>query len=192
MNWIDLSGPVSALNTSLNVEPNCAGQHTETARHRTMAAIPRFNEANLQAICDILGDTSAGLTGAQIGKYLQECGCPDPIPQMTKRHRLFASLVEKQNLDGCANGVLAFIKHAMNPVRHVGHKDYFETERGKLNGVLAFSGLTFGEDGQFRTVKTAQTLSEAEAAASILRKALIERKVHADCPQVLPRRARGR
>src|SRR4051812_8046047 len=68
----------------------------------------------------------------------------------------------------------------MNPVRHVGRKDYFETERGKLNGVLSFSGLTLGEDGHLRTVKTAQTLTDAEAAASVLRKALIERRVHPD------------
>lgn len=145
-----------------------------------MAAIPRLNEANLQAICDILGDTQSGLSGSEIGRYLSECGCPDPIPQMTKRHRLFAALAAKQNGDSCANGVLAFVKHAMNPVRHVGSADYFETERGKLNGVLAFSGLTLGADGKLRVVKAAQTLTEAEAAASVLRKALVERKVHPD------------
>lgn len=145
-----------------------------------MAAIPKLNEANLQALCDILGDTGTGLTGSEIGRYLGECGFPDPIPQMTKRHRLFAALRDKQNTDGCANSVLAFIKYVMNPVRYVGNRDYFETERAKLNGVLAFSGLTLGDDGQLRTVKKAQTLTEAEAAAGALRKALLERKVHAD------------
>ncbi len=34
-----------------------------------MAAIPKLDEANLQAICDILGDTSTGLTGSEIGRY---------------------------------------------------------------------------------------------------------------------------
>jgi uncharacterized protein (TIGR02391 family) len=145
-----------------------------------MAVIPKFNEANLQAICDILGHTTTGLTGSEIGRYLRDCGCPDPVPQMTKRHRLYAGLLEKQNADRCANGVLGFITHVMNPVRHVGDRDYFESERGKLNGVLAFSGLTLGEDGKLRRVTTASTLTEAEAAASALRKALIERKVHPD------------
>jgi uncharacterized protein (TIGR02391 family) len=145
-----------------------------------MAAIPKLNDANLQAISDILGDTGSGLTGSEIGRYLGECKFPDPIPEMTKRHRLFAALRQKQNADGCANSILAFIKYVMNPVRHVGNKDYFETERGKLNGVLAFSGLALGDDGQLRTVKAAQTLTDAEAAASVLRKALVERKVHAD------------
>jgi uncharacterized protein (TIGR02391 family) len=145
-----------------------------------MAAIPKLDEANLQAICDILGATDTGLTGSEIGRYLRECGCSDPIPQMTKRHRLYAALLEKQNSDRCANNILSFLTHVMNPVRHVGSRDYFESERGKLNRVLAFSGLTLGEDGKLREVTIARTLTEAEAMASALRKALVERKVHAD------------
>jgi hypothetical protein len=31
-----------------------------------MAAIPKFDEANLQAISDILGETSTGLTESEI------------------------------------------------------------------------------------------------------------------------------
>jgi uncharacterized protein (TIGR02391 family) len=68
----------------------------------------------------------------------------------------------------------------MNPVRHVGSREYFETERSKLNSVLAFSGLSLGEDCRLREVAVASTLGEAEAMASALRKALVERKVHAD------------
>lgn len=145
-----------------------------------MAVITELDEANLQAVCDILGATDSGLTGSEIGRYLRECNCPDPVPQMTKRHRLYAALLEKQNGDRCANNVLAFVTRVMNPVRYVGRRDYFEAERGKLNSVLAFSGLTLGEDGKLRPVTTARTLTEAEAMASALRKALVERKVHGD------------
>jgi hypothetical protein len=73
-----------------------------------MAAIPKIKDANLQAICDILGATDTGLTGSEIGRYLHECGCPDPIPQMTKRHRLYAALSAKQNEDRCAKRQLRF------------------------------------------------------------------------------------
>ncbi len=145
-----------------------------------MPAHPSFNEPNLQAIADILGDTTTGLTGSEIGRYLRECGIPDPEPSMTKRHRLYSALAEKQKPDRCANNILNFITHTMNPVRHVQNRDHFETERGKLNSVLAFSGLTLGEDGQLRQVETARTLPEAEATARALRKALVERKVHSD------------
>jgi hypothetical protein len=41
-----------------------------------MAVMPKLDEANLQAICDILGATDTGLTGSKIGRYLQECDCP--------------------------------------------------------------------------------------------------------------------
>lgn len=145
-----------------------------------MSAVAKLDEANLHALADILGATDTGLTGSAMGRYLRECGIDDPIPDMTKRHRLFAALKQRQNADGCANSVLAFVKHVMNPVRHVGNKDYFDREREKVNAVLAFSGLRLGEDGKLRVIKAAQTLNEAEAAATALRKALVERKVHAD------------
>ncbi len=145
-----------------------------------MAAIAKLNEANLQAMCDTMADTGTGMTGSEIGRYLAQCNIADPLPAMTKRHRLFEALRQKQNADNCANGVLAFVTHAMNPVRHVGNKDYFERKRAELNAVLAFSGLVLGEDGGLRQRKVAETLTQAEAAASALRKALIERKVHGD------------
>jgi uncharacterized protein (TIGR02391 family) len=148
-----------------------------------MAAIPPFSDASLQAICDILGATDSGLTGSEIGRHLRECSIPDPVPQMTKRHRLFAALQAKQNQDRCANNIVGFIMHVMNPVRHIGSREYFETERAKLNGVLAFNGLFLGEDGKISRRETAQTLSQAEATASMLRKALVERRVHADVIQ---------
>jgi hypothetical protein len=87
-----------------------------------MAAIPKFDEANLQAISDILGETSAGLTGSEIGRYLKECDISDPIPQMTKRHRLFAALSAKQSADQCANNVLRFITELEVVRAVIGHQ----------------------------------------------------------------------
>jgi uncharacterized protein (TIGR02391 family) len=49
-----------------------------------------------------------------------------------------------------------------------------------VNAVLAFSGVELQEDGKLRRRVAATTLSQAEAAASALRKALVERKVHGD------------
>ena len=43
--------------------------------------------------------------------------------------------------------------------------------------VLAFSGLELSENGSLRRCPTATTLSQAEAAAGALRKALVDRKV---------------
>ena len=145
-----------------------------------MAGEPKLNDANLEALSDILGDTSTGLTGSEIGQSLRKCNIADTSPTMTKRHRLFEALREKQNADGCANAVLAFVKCVMDPVRYVSDRGHFETKRSELNVVLAFSGLQLSEDGTLRRRSAATTLSQAEAAASALRKALVDRNVHAD------------
>jgi hypothetical protein len=47
------------------------------------AVMPKLDEADLQAICDILGATDRGLTGPKIGRHLKECDCPDPAPEIT-------------------------------------------------------------------------------------------------------------
>ena len=145
-----------------------------------MPAESKLNDANLQALCDIIGDTGAGLTGSEISRCLLACDIADPHPGITKRYRLFEALRAKQDADRCANGVLAFVKHVMNPVRYVDQKADFENRRSALNVVLAFSGLVLGEDGHLRRSTTARTVSEAEAAASMLRKTLVERQVHGD------------
>lgn len=50
----------------------------------------------------------------------------------------------------------------------------------QLNTLLAFSGLSIGEDGEVRRINSARTLSEAEERAGRLRKELLGRRVHAD------------
>ena len=145
-----------------------------------MPAEPTLRDTHLQALSDIMGDTEAGLTGREIGRCLASCHIDDPYPSGTKRHRLFAALRAKQSADRCANGVLAFIQHVMDPVRYLGQKTEFEARRAALNEVLAFCGVVLGEDGQLRRGRTARTVSEAEAAAGMLRKALVERRVHVD------------
>ena len=142
--------------------------------------IPKIDKAALQSISDILGDTDKGFTGSQIGRYLQECCINDPLPSYTKRHRLFEALNKKQDSDGCANNVLAFIQHSMSPVRHHDAQEWFEDTRAKLNNVLAFAGFQLQQNGKITEVKKAVTHNEAIARASRLRESLIARKVHPD------------
>ena len=149
-------------------------------RRSIMAATPPLEDSVLRALSEVLGATDTGLTGSEIGRFLAERGINDPIPHMTKRHRLYQALKDRQAQDHCANNVLQFVTDVMSPVRYVDHQDYFETERGKINVVLAFSGLYLAENGQLRQVQTVNTLTEAQERAGILRKALIARKVHVD------------
>lgn len=145
-----------------------------------MAAIPEFGEAQLQRICDVLGDTSSGLTGSEIGKLLAQVGVADPEPGITKKHRLFAALRARQKQDHCGNLVVAFIQAAMEPVRYTGEKGHFDLLRNDLNEVLAFCGYALGEDGKLRTIAPATTLTEAEELAGRLRAELKRRSVHPD------------
>lgn len=145
-----------------------------------MATVPVFDGNVLERICDVLADTSSGLSGSEIGKHLAQLGIADPMPGMTKRVRLFEALRSRQEQDRCGNLMAAFVCQVMNPVRHTDSGDWFEKKRAELNTVLAFAGFELGADGQLRPRSTAKTIDEAEQRAQRLRRELHRRGVHAD------------
>lgn len=147
-----------------------------------MAVISPFAEAQLEQLCNVLGDTSTGLTGSEISKLLIRLGISDPNPTATKRIRLYEALFERQRNDRCGNNVIAFVQEAMNPVDYHANPTHFEAKRAELNTVLAFSGYTLGEDGRIAEVPKAGTLTEAEQRARRLQSKLRDRGVH---PNVL-------
>ena len=57
---------------------------------------------------------------------------------MTKWKRLSLTLSMKQAQDQCANNIVVFIQHVMNPARHYDNLDWFTDTRYKLNQVLSF------------------------------------------------------
>src|SRR4030043_1455024 len=145
-----------------------------------MSAIPKLDENVLQSICDVLGDTGSGLTGAEIGKALSQAGIEDPDPSMTKRYRLFAALRQRQEKDECSNNVLAFVQRIMDPVLYVQNPEYFEDQRQRLNRILAFRGYMLGADGKIVKAQIANTLNEAHARANALQAKLAPRGVHSE------------
>jgi len=96
---------------------------------------------------------------------------------------LFDALRAKQERDGCANNVLAFVQTALDPVRFIGNTAGFAAFRDRLNEALAFSGLHLGEDGKLQAVAQARTLDEAQERAGRLRSELARRRVHSDVLQ---------
>jgi uncharacterized protein (TIGR02391 family) len=106
----------------------------------------------------------------------------DNSGESTKWRRLYAIFLEVQRSDGCANRVLDFIRAFLTPARFVGRSEEFENHRRELNAILAFSGLEYGADGQFRKIAAAQTLDEAEARARTVREKFKGRRIH---PEVL-------
>jgi len=146
-----------------------------------MPAIREFSPTELESICGVLGDTSRGLTGTEIGNLLARLGIPDLMPTMTKRHRLFEALAKHQAETRSGNIVGAFTQEAMNPVRYTGNHQLFDERRNALNAILAFCGYSLWEDGKLRLrAQPARTLTEAEEAAGHLRSELFRRGVHPD------------
>lgn len=109
--------------------------------------VPEIDIEVLRSLCSILGDTSSGLSGSEMGALLEASGISDPLRGATKRHRLFEALNLKQQQDRCANNVVSFVQQAMSPVRYVGRVDHFESQRSALNEVLAFAAMKLREDG---------------------------------------------
>jgi uncharacterized protein (TIGR02391 family) len=146
----------------------------------TMERIPRFDSQQLTAISKILADTNRGLTGTEIEHLLRECQISDVSIEMTKWKRLFNALAGIQNEKQVGNHTVMVINRAMNPVQYTERPELFAARRQELNTVLAFCGMTIGEDGRIRRVQVATNLSDAMERASRLHHALVIRKVHED------------
>lgn len=142
--------------------------------------VPPFPPERLEAVAKVLADTSDGLTGSEIGHLLEDCAIPDPDPGMTKWKRLYNAFVRFQNEHQVGNHVVVFIRRAMDPVRYTSCPDAFRIRRDRLNVVLAFGGLTVGNDGRVRNVAAAETIDQALERASRLHAALVQRGVHSD------------
>lgn len=138
-----------------------------------------FTKDQLEAIAGALGDTDAGLTGAEIQQLLASSKMTDPGP-ITKRRRIFNAFTESQTTKRNRKHVLAFIRLAMKPARYSREQQRYEPMRALINGALAFAGLFVDETGELKPTETAKTLPEALRRARDLRADLAGRGVHPD------------
>lgn len=144
-----------------------------------MASVPPFSEGQIEALARLLGDCG---TGSDITRVLRERRLVDDSGESTKWRRLYWVFLQTQNRYGCANHVLDFIRAFLTPARFVGRREEFEAFRHRLNEILAFSGLEYGADGEFRQVTPAKTLDEAERRVQTIRAKFQGRRIH---PEVL-------
>lgn len=138
-----------------------------------------LNQGILERIAKILGDTEEGLVGSEIEYFLQQCNIADIAPGLKKWKRLFSALAEHQNQTHCSNGVLKFIQTVLNPSRYT-NRDEFEKKRSAINEALSYVGYELLENGRFREVTVASTITEAQKRASGLVECLKARKVHSE------------
>ncbi len=140
-----------------------------------MSAFTSFNENHLEQVARILGEE---VTGTQLTNIFNSCGIKDISGESTKWRRIYHSLLQRQRQDRCGNNVAAFIRALMSPGRFINENQRFENARRELNAVISFDGLELDQQGSFRQVTAARTISEAEKRAQVLTGKLHGRKVH--------------
>lgn len=141
---------------------------------------PALQPQMLEAICKTIADTNDGLTGSEISKILGDCQIKDIDPANTKWKRLYNAFVTWQNQNLCSNHILKFIQQALQPVRYIGKEEVFQHRRNEINKRLYFIGTELAENGKFRLVETATTITEAEQRASKYKYKLEARSVHSE------------
>jgi site-specific recombinase XerD len=122
-------------------------------------AEPPLDDAVLRQVCDVLGDTNAGLTTKQIVELLAAAKIRDPTPRSAgtgtyvvknKRDRLYDALTLSQRETKSGNAALNFVKIAMAPARYGQEPEVFESRQRDLNIALAWASLRFTDDGRLR------------------------------------------
>ena len=132
-----------------------------------MATIPPFTQSDLEALANVLGDTSDGLTGSEIHHFLLVAKIDDVDPAITKRHRLFNAFATFQNKYRCANNIINFVKEVLAPSRYVENKAEFETRRAAVNRVLAFEKASTITEVQLRVEGLKNKLTQQNAHSAL-------------------------
>lgn len=140
-----------------------------------MSAIPCFSVGQIETLAQTLGNCGSG---TDITRFLRDRGLEDRSGESTKWRRLYSIFLAYQRQDGCANRIIDFIQAFLIPARFVGRNEEFEVHRNKLNTILAFSGLEYLPNGQFRKCEVAQTLDEAEKRVRTIRAKFQGRRLH--------------
>ena len=133
---------------------------------------------NLESICGVIADTTEGLTGAEIGTILANCGIDDIDTVSSKRKRLYHAFANYQKQSQCSNKVLNFLTAAMQPSRYLGKDVLFHYRLNELNKSLSFIGLELTEQAKFKRIDKASTLTEAQQRASHYKHKLEMRNTH--------------
>lgn len=139
---------------------------------------PPIDGSVLEGLSKVLGDTTNGLSGTEIQKFLKETNIADIDPSNTKWRRLYNAFATFQNKHGLSNNILTFITTSINPARYIGRHNEFENLRYELNKRLSFIGMELLATGKLTSTQSTKTISEAEQKANRLKSKLELRNAH--------------
>ena len=140
--------------------------------------LPQLTPNQIEQIARIVGDTSAGFTGSELGHLLAQCRMDDPDSGLTKWKRLYNAFCVAVNESGSTNIVFQFIQYCMEPAQGLNDSDRYGWMRFELNQVLMLVGIEIRDDGQFYSVSKAQSLGEVQRRTKALREKLTGYGVH--------------
>lgn len=132
----------------------------------------------IEMIAMTLGDTNNGLTGTEIHRLLLQSNIEDIDESNTKWKRLFNAFAENQNKLHCSNQILNFIKYALAPSRFVNNPERLRRLLSNVNVQLAFVGFELKENGQYREITAAKTISDVQIKVDNLKQELDKRNAH--------------
>ncbi len=131
-----------------------------------MKSVAPLSEDQIESLARVLGQCG---TGSEISRAFHTCGLTDDSELSTKWARIAWVFNESQRQHGCTDHALRFIQVMLAPVKFVERIEVFERHRLSVNMVLAFSGIEYGADGEFRQREVARTLDESERRATTIR-----------------------
>lgn len=140
-----------------------------------MPPVPVLSDRQLEGVAKVLGECA---TGTGITQVMSSLGIHDSSGESTKWRRIYRTFSDCQERDGAPSKLIDFIRTLLDPAAFVDKAEEFESHRQQLNAILAFSGLEYGKDGQFRVGKAVTTIDEAHQRAKTLKAKFRGRRIH--------------
>jgi uncharacterized protein (TIGR02391 family) len=155
---------------------------------RRMIDVCRKDEVQMATSVEILNSSILNqlartvadmVTHPRVSKVLAEC-CIAEDGGNPKWERLERAWSQQQSKDGCGNAVIRCVQLIMQPVEFVNRQGDFHRYRDSVNRILAFAGISIGDDGVPRRVTVARNIDEAQRRVDSLRSKLDQRSIHPD------------
>ena len=151
----------------------------------------QIEQQHLKALCDVLADTSQGLTESEIRLKLGQCSivAVDKGNRsngygyqlgLNKRDWLYNCFASEINQKRSFEAIYRFIENALDPVNFTQNdkREKYKFLFDGVNKVLLLIGLEIQENGKFREVVKAETLGEVDRRVKSLEQKLSDRNIH--------------
>ena len=152
-----------------------------------------ISQEQLKAICDIIADTSNGLTKNELKLVLGQSGIEavddgyrtDGLTYTTGLNKcdwLYNCLANEVNKSRSLTKIYTFIESAFNPARYItdNKRAIFANMLEDVNRIFMLASLEIKATGKLQKVAKATTLDEVDRRANSLKKQLYNRAIHAE------------